>query len=75
VWSLAFTPCCGYVASAGQDGFIRTWNVETGAEVTRVRAHTQAAHVVRFTRETETQKPHVISGGRDGAVRLWEMKK
>jgi hypothetical protein len=75
IWSLAFTPCCEFVASAGQDGYVRLWNTETGAEVKSVRAHTQAAHVVRFTRESEGLKPHAISGGRDGYVRLWEMEK
>ena len=71
VWSLAFTGCCGHLASAGQDGTVRVWNVNDGTEEVKLRAHKSVAHVVRFTRGEEP--PTLISGGRDGAVRLWKM--
>jgi WD40 repeat protein len=75
VWSLAFSPCCGYVASAGQDGTVRVFDMEKGEEVRVIHAHRPVAHVVRFTREKADQPPLLISGGRDGMVRLWEMNK
>jgi WD40 repeat protein len=76
VWSLAFSPCCGYLASAGQDGVVRVWDVAAGKEVQAVRAHKQAAHVVRFAREgADKHNPLLISGGRDGFVRLWDTNK
>jgi serine/threonine protein kinase len=74
-WSLAFTPCCGYLAAAGQDGTVRIFNTATGTQDGVMRGHRQAVHVVKFTREVVGQPPHVISGGRDGAVRLWDLKK
>jgi hypothetical protein len=74
VWSLAFDDrnmCEGYVASAGGDGTVRLWDPESGKELQRFKAHKPVAHVVRFA----TDGSQLISGGRDGAVRLWEVRR
>ena len=76
VWSLAFTPCCNFLAIASHDGVVRVWDVKTGKEEGSIRAHKQAVHVVRFARESgDHTSATLITGGRDGAVRLWELKK
>jgi WD40 repeat protein len=59
------------LASAGEDGTIRVWDIKTGKQVDMIRAHKPVATVVRFTHDNLS----LISGGRDGYVRLWDLPK
>jgi WD40 repeat protein len=72
VWSVAYderNQCDGHLATAGGDGTIRLWDPESGKELKRFKAHKPVAHVVRFA----TDGSQLISGGRDGVVRLWKV--
>jgi serine/threonine protein kinase len=74
VWSIAFDErngCEGHLASASSDGTVRLWDPESGKQLQKIVAHKPVAHVVRFS----TDGSKLISGGRDGAVRMWEVKK
>jgi hypothetical protein len=71
VWSLSFCNLNCMLASAGEDGTIRVWDIKTGKQVDMIRAHKPVATVVRFTHDNLS----LISGGRDGYVRLWDLPK
>lgn len=79
IWSIAFA-CCGKIlATAGQDGLVKVWNIETlPAEGSTEKAkpllvlsrHIGTVHAVHFTADGK----HLLTGGRDGTIRLWKLR-
>jgi WD40 repeat protein len=69
-WSVSFGNNGKWVASAGSDGGVRVWDVDTAQEVFAYRG-ARAFHVVRFAPDGTT----LAAGGRDGTVRVWDIKK
>jgi WD40 repeat protein len=71
VWSVSFGNGGKWVASAS-DGSVKVWEVDTGKEVFSYRGP-PAFHVVRFA--PAPNDTTLAAGGRDGNVRVWEVKK
>lgn len=79
IWSIAFA-CCGKVlATAGQDGLVKIWNIEKlpldgstekAAPILTLSRHQGTVHAVHFTADGK----HLLTGGRDGTIRLWKLK-
>lgn len=79
IWSIAFA-CCGKIlATAGQDGIVKVWNIDAlPAEGSAEKAtplkvftrHIGTVHAVHFTADGKS----LLTGGRDGTIRLWKLK-
>ena len=67
--AVAFSADGRFVASAGADGVVRVWDVQTKAEVRGLRGHTEWATAVAFGPDARL----LVSGGADKAVRLFEL--
>ena len=57
------------LASGGEDGTVRLWDVSTGRPVATLQGHTGAVWRVALSADSQL----VASGGADGTVRLWEV--
>lgn len=71
VWSLAFRPDGGVLATGGQDARIRLWDPESGDEVGTLVGHEDTVAGLAFS-------PHdggrsLASGGHDGKVKVWHL--
>ncbi len=69
VHSLAYSPDGATLASGGDDGLIKTWDLATGVERLTLEGHTGAVRALAFAPDGKT----LASGGSDGAVRLWNL--
>jgi eukaryotic-like serine/threonine-protein kinase len=67
VWSVSFGNGGKWLAFAVQDT-VRVWEVESGKEIFKYQG-TRAFHTVRFAQDGTT----LAAGGRDGALRVWEI--
>src|SRR5207244_4026536 len=67
VHSLAFSPD-GKLLATGTDRTIRLWDATTGKELATLQGHRAPVVVLIFAGDGRL----LISGGRDGAVHLWE---
>jgi hypothetical protein len=56
-------------ASSSDDGTVRVWDMHTGSELAKWDAHAEGASDVSFH-----PSGAVVTGGRDGRVRVWEAK-
>jgi WD40 repeat protein len=56
--------------SAGQDGTVRVWDTERGVEVQRFEGHDGWVLTAVFTPDGR----FVVSGGADGALRVWPIR-
>lgn len=66
--SLAITPDARYILSGG-DGVIRVLELDSGREVTRLRAHKGFTLSLAVSRDGK----RALSGGTDNIVRLWDL--
>jgi WD40 repeat protein len=70
VWALTFAPCGRVIAAAVQDGRTKVFDTDTGELLGSVGRHNGVVHSLRFDRTGKT----FLTGGRDGDVRVWEVK-
>ncbi len=66
VWSVAFAPGGGQLASGSADQTVRIWDPNTGATIRVLTGHTGAVHSVAYSPDGLL----IASGGWDGTVRL-----
>ncbi len=69
VWSVAYSPDGGTLASGGTDETIRLWDVATGEILATLSGHTDWACGVAYSPNGRT----LASGGGDNKVRLWDV--
>ncbi|MEC8896101.1 MAG: WD40 repeat domain-containing protein [Planctomycetota bacterium] len=70
VHSLDWSARAGLLASAGEDGSVRTWNPVSGKEVRRLAGHQGAALSVSFSLDGKL----LASGGADKVLRAWDVR-
>jgi WD40 repeat protein len=59
----------GVLASAGQDGVVRLWNVETGSLLAELRGHRASINALAFHDDL------LASVSEDGTLRAWSVEK
>jgi len=67
---IAFAPKAPLLATAGADGRVLVWNVETGACVHSLEAHRGPVQMVQFSADGAS----LVSAGGDGAARIWKVE-
>ncbi|MDJ0589135.1 MAG: NB-ARC domain-containing protein [Pleurocapsa sp. MO_226.B13] len=70
VWGVAFSPDGQFLASGGDEKFIRLWQVETGTCCKTLAGHTHRVSSVDWSPDGAT----LVSGGEDRTVRLWNVQ-
>ena len=68
MYSLAFSPDGGTLASGSADDTIRLWDVATGKGIAALRGHTSSVRSVAFSPDGKT----LASASEDKTVRLWD---
>ena len=66
--AVAFSPDGAWLAAAPAFGPVQIWDVESGAELTRLVGHTGAVNDVAFSPDGSL----LATGSTDGTVRLWD---
>jgi len=68
VYSVAFSPDGGLLASCGKDRTVRLWDLDSRRNVATLQGHDSEVNVVAFA--PDSQK--LISCGDDGAIVVWD---
>lgn len=76
VWAVDFSPCCKFLATAGNDGLVKLWDVggddpKSAKLVATFSRHKGAVHSVKFFSDAT----RLASGGRDGTAMVWDISK
>lgn len=66
VWDFSFTE--KYLASSSIDKSVKLWDMATGDCVLTLNGHTSTVRTVKLTED------RIISGGRDGTIRIWDLQ-
>ena len=67
--TVALSPDGRYAVSGGSCGLLRIWDVSTGKELQRIKAHQKNVRSVAFSRNGR----HILTAGdTDKAVKMWE---
>ncbi len=69
VIALAWAPNGRYLATCGEDGAVRLWNILNQSEVLRLERHEGSVSSVAFSSDGN----RLLTGGEDGTVRVWEI--
>ena len=68
VLATAFSPDGTRLASAGEDGAVKVWNVADGSQVRHYRGHTSSVTAVAFSHDGKK----LASSSEDGTVKVWD---
>ncbi len=68
---LAFSPDDSLLASAGDDGSVRVWDLRQGVPRNSFPGHTDRVNDVAFSPDGRA----VVSAARDGTVRVWDLDR
>ena len=69
VYAVAAAPDGSWLASGGQDGLVRIWDVANGQQRAGLTGHTDAAYAVAAAPDGSW----LASGCRDRSVRIWDV--
>jgi WD40 repeat protein len=69
VYSIAFNPVTGRLASAGVGGRVKIWDVETGESLKEIEAHEKAIMTVTISEDGKT----LFTGSKDNTIRIWDL--
>jgi WD40 repeat protein/DNA-binding SARP family transcriptional activator len=71
VYSLAWSPDGGYIASGSGDGYIRVWEVSSAENTLTLKAHEQHVTFLAWSPLEE----RLVSAGMDGRARVWNVAR
>jgi WD40 repeat protein len=71
VFSVAYAPSGGLIASGGVDGTIKLWDEATGQERGTLRGHSVQVSALTFSPDGQA----LASVDAGSAIRLWEMSR
>ena len=69
MYSVAFAPDGGTLATGSGDETVKLWNVANGTDLATLRGHQSGISAIAYAPDGRT----LASAGMDDAVRLWEL--
>jgi WD40 repeat protein len=70
VYAIDFDPVTGHLVSAGVEGCVRIWDIETGETLRKIEAHEKAIMALAVTQDGRT----LFTGSKDNTIGIWEME-